>query len=398
MAVNHFALENLEKKGSRPARLARQVLARMKDLLATILIGNTLANIAAASIATSIFVSIFPGKSGAVLLATLTTTLLILIFSELTPKTFAVYNPLSLTLLTSYPIKALMAIFYPAVKAFSFLTELILPASKFRPGQKRFKFNEDELRLMLTASAGELSTLRQRMISGALDISSRPVKEIMVPRPKIRALSLDAPIEEIMNVIESSGFSRYPIYKGKLDNIEGFLHAKDILKCLAERRPHEFDIKTVLRPPYFLPELAMLEHALLYMQKNSVHMAIIVDEFGSVEGLVTLEDIIEELVGDIRDEYDRDSDDWVLSVDGSTFLLNAAAPIKEVNRRLNLNLPEKTDYATLAGFFLYEFGHLPKEKDRLDYGRITMTVEKMAGRLINLISVTTAGPADKEKP
>jgi putative hemolysin len=388
MAVNPFALESREKQGSRRARLARRVLGRVNELLATILIGNTLANAAAASVATAVFAAFFRDRNKAVIFATVTTTLLLLIFSELTPKTYAAHNPLKLALSSGPPLKGFMMLFYPLVKALAFVTGLLVPSAGKSGRGGPALLNEDEVRLMFRAGAGGLSVLRRRMISGALDIGSRPVRDIIVPRPQVKALPVDATLEEVIAAIQASGFSRYPVYRGRLDNIEGVLHAKDLIAGLAGGGSRAFDLKSLLKRPFFLPEAASLEHALLEMQKNSVHMAIIVDEFGSVEGIVTLEDILEEVVGDIRDEHDGKTRELITVMDETNFLVEGAAPVKEVNERLKLGLPEKSDYSTLAGFFLARFGRLPRENDHIDHDGWRLRVEKMHGRRIALIFVS----------
>lgn len=388
MAVSPFALESREKQGSRRAGLARRILGRVNELLATILIGNTLVNAAAASVATAVFANFFPERNKAVIFATVTTTLLLLIFSELTPKTYAAHNPVKLTMSSSLPLKGFMLLFYPLVKALAFLTGLLLPSAGKSGRGGPALLNEDEVRLMFRAGAGGLSVLRRRMISGALDIGSRPVRDIIVPRPQVKALPVDAALEDVIAAIQTSGFSRYPVYRGRLDNIEGILHAKDLIGGLtADERP-AFDLKSFLKRPFFMPEAASLERALLEMQKNSVHMAVIVDEFGSVEGIVTLEDILEEVVGDIRDEHDDKARELITVMDEANYLVDGAAPVKEVNERLRLGLPEKSDYSTLAGFFLSRFGRLPKENDHVDHDGWRLTVDKMHGRRVALLRIS----------
>ena len=233
---------------------------------------------------------------------------------------------------------------------------------------------------MLGSGVRGMSSPRRRMISGILDIGSRPIKEIMVPRPQVR------------EIIQSAGYSRYPVFKGRTDNIEGLLHAKDVVSLLLEGK--EFDLRSVLRKPFFVPESAPMEKVLLQMQENAVHMAFIVDEFGSLEGIVTLEDIIEEIVGDIRDEQDESSEAWHHRADDGDYLIKGSASVNEINRVLPFKLPEKSDYTTLAGFFLYEFGRIPKEKDSLEHEGRRFIVERMNKRHISLIRVRTAGAAD----
>jgi putative hemolysin len=387
IAANPYSLEYREKKGSKPAALARKVLARTNDLLATILIGNTLVNAAAASIATSLFVSVLPEehRSRAVLYATGATTLLLLVFGEINPKTFAAHNAVRTATVFAYPLRAVMFLLAPVVKLFTLLAGVLMPSSRPKGAGALRALNEEELKIAIHAGARGLSALRRKIVSGALDISSRPIKEVMVPRPEVRAIEIESAREDILATLRSSGYSRYPVYRGRLDNIEGVIHSKDVIGYLIDNK--EFSIQDVLRKPFFVPELASLEKVLLQMQEKAVHMALVVDEFGNVDGIVTLEDIIEEIVGEIQDEHDGQTEDWYSRRDGERLLVTGAAPVKDVNALVALRIPEKRDYMTLAGFFLYEFGRLPREKDSLEFGGFRLTVEKMTKRHISLIEI-----------
>ncbi len=385
VAVNPYSLEYYAKKGSRRAVLVRKILARVNDLLATILIGNTLVNAAAASLATSIFVTIIPDQRKAIIYATVTTTILILFFSEINPKTFAAHNSLRTTFLFGYPIRGFMIVFSPVVRVFSFLTGLILPSSRNRTGGFTPHLNEEEVKIALRSGARSLSALRSRIITGVLDIEARPVKEIMVPRPEVRAFEVNASLDQVVTAVRECGFSRYPVFRSRLDHIEGLIHAKDIISYVIDNKV--FSIMEILREPLFIPELASIEKVLLQMQEKAVHMAFVVDEFGNMEGIVTLEDIIEEIIGEIQDEHDGQTEEWFIPLPDGAFLLKGSAPVKEVKNRLPIEIPEKGDFTTLAGFFLSEFGRLPKEKDSLEFGVFRLTVEKMNKRHISLIRI-----------
>ncbi|MGD1008677.1 MAG: hemolysin family protein [Candidatus Aminicenantales bacterium] len=390
IASSRYSLEHAEKQGSKRAGLVRRILHRTNEFLATILIGNTLVNVAAASIATSVFVTLVPDRSRAILLATVTTTLFLLIFAEINPKTFAAHNPLRTALFFSYPVRGMMVIFFPFVKLLSFITGLLVPSSRGRRDGPAGRLSEEEIRILVLSGTRGLSALRRKMISGALDINARPVKEIMVPRPEVKAVEIDWPWSRVLETVRSAGHSRYPVYKGRFDNIEGTIHTKDIIRYLIDNK--DINVRSILRPPLFVPELASLEKVLLQMQERAVHMAFVVDEYGNMEGIVTLEDIIEEVVGDFRDEHDGTAEECFARIDDGAYLIKGSAPVKEANARLSLGLPERKDYTTLAGFLLYEFGRIPAEKDSLEFGGSRLTVEKMNKRHISLIRVDL-GPA-----
>jgi putative hemolysin len=391
IAVNPYALQHREKAGSKRAGMVRKMKARTNEFLATILIGNTLVNVAASAIATSLCIKLIPNPNNAILAATLGTTLVILVFAETAPKTFAAQSPLKTALLLGYPVRGLMVLLFPLIKALSFVTGILVPSSRKRDAYAAVQLNEEETRIALRAGARGLSSLRRRIVSGALDIGYRPVKEVMIPRPEIRAIEIDSRLEDVLAEIRSSGYSRYPVYRGRLDSVEGVVHSKDIIGYLIDKK--EYSIKDLLRKPFFVPELASLEKVLLQMQEKAVHMALVVDEFGNVDGLVTLEDILEEIVGDIQDEHDGQAEDWYTRLDAGRFLVAGAVPVKDINALVPLAIPEKKDYTTLAGFFLYEFGRLPREKEAFEWNGFRLSVEKMIKRRIALVEVAPApGP------
>ena len=326
IAVNPYKLDYLEKKGSRRAKLVKRMLEGVDNLLATILIGNTLVNVAAASIATFICVSFIPNKNQAVFLATLTTTLLILLLAEITPKTYAAHNPLKVSFLFAHPVRFFVVIFYPLVKIFTFLSKLFFRFSRKKRETSPSALTEEEIKALLTTGMirDEMSSLRRKMISGVLDIGSRPIKEIMVPRPQVKALEIGLSFKKIKEAVISAEFSRLPVYRGRLDNVEGWIHTKDIIPYLIDNK--KFNIYNILRKPFFVPESASLEKALLQMMENTVHLAFVVDEFGNMEGIITLEDIIEETGGkrikqEVFDQWvPRTANNWIRDTNGSRMM------------------------------------------------------------------------------
>jgi len=336
-------------------------------------------------VATFVFVSFIPNKNHAILLATLTTTFLILILSEITPKTYAAYNPIKLSFLTVQPIRFFIIIFYPFVKVFTFVSRLFYPPSRNKGMGLARALDEGEMKVLLSMGIKGLSSLRKKMISGVLDIGSRPVKEIMIPRPQVKAIEINSPIQQILDVIRTAGFSRFPIYRGRMDNVEGIIHAKDIIPYLVDNK--EVSIKSLLRKAFFVPESASLENVLLQMQETTNHLVFVVDEFGNMEGIVTLEDILEEIVGEIQDEYDPKVEEWFSQIEKNIYVVKGRASIKDINQRLPLELPEKGEYTTIAGFFLHEFGKIPSEGEILKYKDLNFVVEKMIKRHIHSLKI-----------
>lgn len=385
VASNPLKIDFLEKKGSKAANLVREMLKKMDSLLATILIGNTLVNTAAASVSTFIFVSFMPdNKNQAVLLSTVVTTFLILVFSEINPKTYAAYHPIKLSLMFVQPIRFFIVLFFPLVKTFTFVTRLIFPSQKMKGSMSR-SLSEEEIKLLFTTGVKGMSSLRRKMISGVLDIGSRPIREIMVPRPEIKAIEMGASFEEILEMVRAAEFSRFPVYRDSLDNIEGIIHAKAVIPYLIDKK--DINLIDLLRKPFFVPESASLEKVMLQMQASTNQLVFVVDEFGNMEGIVTLEDIIEELVGEIQDEYDAQTEDLVKPVGKNVYAVKGSAPIKDVNRHIPLDLPESGDYTTAAGFFLAEFGRIPQPDDSLEFNGHKFIIKEMGKRRINTIHV-----------
>ncbi|HEK86428.1 MAG: hemolysin family protein [Candidatus Saccharicenans sp.] len=390
ISTNPYTLEYLEQKGSKRARLIKKTLMHLNELLATILIGNTLANVAAASLATSIFVRLYSDQSKAILMATLATTILILLFAEINPKIIAAHRPIKTASFFIYPIRLISMLLYPLTKLFSLLPSLILPPEE-RSGRIFGRpLSEEEIKVIITSGGQGLSRFRQKMLTGVLDLSNRPVKEIIIPRTEVRALEINSSLEEVITLVRECGHSRYPVYRERIDNIEGLFHSRDLLTFFQSDR--RFNLKDWLRQPLFVPELASIEKVLLQMQEKAIHLALVVDEFGSFEGIVSLEDILEEIVGDIKDEYDRKTESWYQKIKEGEFIIKGSAAIKEINETLNLNLPENKYYTTLAGLFLYHYGHLPTEKAVVQVNHLEVAVEKMNKRHLSLLRVKVLMP------
>ncbi|MCC7294329.1 MAG: HlyC/CorC family transporter [Acidobacteria bacterium] len=387
IAVKPHTLDYLETKGSPRAGRVKKILSRLEDFLSAVLIGNTLVNAAAASLATALAASLIPNRNTAVLAATGGTTLILLLFSEINPKIYAARHPDKLALFFAPVVRLFLVLFYPLVAVFTFVSRRL-----FRSGAKTSEalsraMAEEEAKALLHSGIKGLPEHRKAMITEIVDLARRPVKEIMTPRPRIKAIEASSSREQILKTVVAEGFSRFPVYRGRMDHIEGLIYTKDLIGYLAHDRP--FDLGAVLRPPFFLPESASIEKVLLQMQDEGVQMAFLVDEFGNMEGLVTIEDIMEEIVGEIRDEYDDREEDWHAPLEDGAVLVKGSAGINDINKTLGWGLPESSEYTTLAGFFLQAFGRIPREKDVLLHNGRRFIVVKMNKRHISQIRVET---------
>jgi putative hemolysin len=384
IAVKPHTLDYLEKKGAAGAGRVKRILARVDDFLGTVLIGNTLVNAAAASLATALTSTFFRNKNTAVLLATAGTTVILLLFAEINPKIYANRHPARWSMLTSPVIRLFLILFSPLVKVFMLPSRLFFRSGERTPAELSRAREEEALALLHSGIKG-LPEHRRTMITEIFNLAARPVREIMIPRPRIKAIEASATRAQILETVVTEGFSRYPVFRGRMDHIEGLIYAKDLFRYLAADQP--FELAAILRKPFFVPESAPVEKVLLQMQAKAVQMAFVVDEFGNMEGLVTIEDILEEIVGEIRDEYDDPEEDLFVPAENGAVLVKGSAGIKAVNKRLGLGLPESADYTTLAGFFLAEFGRLPREKDALIHGGLRFVVVRMNKRHISQIRI-----------
>jgi putative hemolysin len=245
----------------------------------------------------------------------------------------------------------------------------------------QYSVNEIKMFLSLGRGKSDPGLRKQTIESNFLDFSGRRVREVMVPRPFVRALEVNSPLRNVLKAIQENGYSRMPVYRASLDNILGIFHAKDVIG-LAE----PFSLEQHLKPPFFIPESATVQAAFQNMQRNRVHLAVIIDEYGGVDGIVTLEDLIEELIGDIQDEHDEDVP-MLHKVTEESWLLEGNLTIKELNERLNLDVPEKPVYTTVAGFLISILDRIPNEKEEIRYGDLIFSVEKMVGHKIAKASI-----------
>lgn len=224
---------------------------------------------------------------------------------------------------------------------------------------------------------------RRSMIEGIDELAETTVKEVMVPRIDVQFVSDTTTFDELKDLIAEQGFSRYPVYTDTIDNVVGILYVKDIIR---HQQDGEFDVRKSMRKPYFVPETKRLDELLREFKKRRVHIAIAIDEYGGVSGIVSMEDILEVIVGDIQDEFDDDEDDDIIEMGEGIYLCDARAAIDELNERLNLTLPED-DFETLGGFVFEQFGRIPLNQEKVTYQKIDFIVQEIEGHKINRVKI-----------
>lgn len=404
LSANRFKLEYLERRGDKKASLLKHLRMKPDHFLATVLVGNTLVNAAVASLATYVFGATLGNTAEAIFLATATATLFLLIFSEITPKTFASHYPERVGYMLVHPIRGVMWLLTPFVLIVTRIARGILRLFGQDPAAISDKLSEEEFRSILKSGAEEsgLAQTRRRMLASILEMSNKTLKDVMIPRTMVTMVDGSASDDTVLETIVQSGFSRVPVYVGHDDNVIGIAHAKDLLGLL--ERGERPDVKKILRRPFFIPASAQIETALNEFQRARVHMGVVVDEYGGVEGVVTLEDLLEEIVGEIQDESDEESELIRFQPDGSC-LIDGGAAIYKVNERLGIGLPEEPGFSTIAGFVLSRLGRIPKEKEELEFAGRRLVVEKVLKRKIALLrlvvegaeSTTPTAPDDKDR-
>jgi putative hemolysin len=404
-ALNRYHMKGLAAQGQLRPKLILALLKHPERILATILFVNTLANVSMATVVSATVADFVVGAHRGLVLATGTVllTIVLLVLTELTPKSIAVRHADNLALALIQPLRFFMAITKPVVFSGSALATAL---ARVLGGHDtaELKLSDSALHLLIDESATDASLSdRQKMLHGVLSLSDLQVKSVTIPRPEVTAINLDATAEEVFQTIRTSGYSRIPVYRENLDNIVGILHTKDVLPRLLERIQDPgrarvpLELVHVMRKPLFVPDTAKVDATLKYMQKNRIHLAVVIDEHGGMEGIVTLEDLLEQIVGEIQDEHDFELD-AIRHLSDNALLVDADISIRELNKRLKLGLQESSHYSTLAGFLMMRSGRLLAQGDVVVNDPWKFQVHETDGRRLVKIRMerlpsATPGPA-----
>ena len=386
----------LEAEGHPRSAAVERLLARPQRFLITLLILNTLANILAGFLAGSLAVDVAraTGWAEPTLAGVLTglVTLVVLTFSEITPKAYAAQNNERLSLLLAPVFLLLMRLLWPLVLLFDRFTQVIfrLFRAQATEGNAGFR-SEQELKTLVTMGAeeGVLEELKEEMIHGVIELGDTRVREIMVPRIDMAAVNADETLGEARPHVVETGYSRIPVYQENLDDVVGVMVLKDFLLALTEGQ-HERKVRDIMREALFVPESMRVDDLLKEMQARRNHMAIVVDEFGGTAGLVTMEDVLEEIVGEIFDEYDL-REHPIRKVNDHETIVDARLHVEELNEALDLHLPTEGPFDTVAGFVYHRLGRLGKEGERVSVDGCELVVEKVTNRRIVRVRIVTAG-------
>lgn len=406
---------NIRKRaedGERAAQLVLSLFENSSRFLATIQIAMTLVGFFASAIAavssvrllggilSSVPVDLIAYNSSAIALfiVTLLVAFITVVFGELVPKSLAIRHSDAIALFMARPIDLLARVASPLIALLTFSSDVVLFLLGGGRGRARMPFvTEDEIRAYVDAGEeeGALQSDEAEMIYGILDLEKKRAHEIMVPRTDMVALQMDAPLQEALDLIVKYGYSRIPLYQESLDNITGILYAKDLLKQLAAgKRP--VSIKELAKEPLFVPESKRVDELLQELQQKRVHMAIVVDEYGGTAGLVTIEDLLEEIVGEIQDEYDRE-EPQIERVSEAEAILDGRVSIADLNELFDIEIPAE-EFDTVGGLVIHQLGKMPSMGDSVEWDKLSLQVLSTVGRRIKKVRVTRTPEAAGARP
>ena len=311
---------------------------------------------------------------------------LVVVFGELVPKSLALRFAEVVALRVAGPIRVFATIFRLPVKLLTFASNVFLSPFKDRTTFTESRISEEEFKLMLEegTKTGVIDKTEHELIESIFEFTDTAAKEVMIPRPDVVALRLNMPREHIVKIVLEEGYSRMPVYRDTIDSIVGIVYTKDLLGLIEYR--DLIILEDIIRPAYFVPETKKISQLMRELQKRKMHMAVVIDEFGGTEGIITMEDILEEIVGEIHDEYDEELKDIESTADGS-FMVNARIPVKDFNERFRASVPETDEYETVSGFLHKQTGRIPELNEEIAYESLAFTIVKKSQRRIRLVKV-----------
>ncbi len=381
----------LEHEGNKRARLVLKITSDPPRFISAMQLGVTISSLAIGALGEQVLAEKFSTVMAsilAVILALLIVTYLHVVIGELVPKGIALGHPERTALAVSTPVRWFFVIARPLVWLLQESTAVILRSLGLEPpGAEHEAHSEAELRMLLSSSAdqGEIEHEEQEMLYKVFDFADKEVSDVMVPRPEVVAISIALPAEEALKSVLESPYTRYPVYRESLDDIVGVLHIRDLIVAMHDGGIVDVDLESLVRPAYMVPETKDLGALLTEFRRTNQHLAVVIDEYGSMEGIVTLEDLLEEIVGEIEDEFDL-PDETVERIDDETIRIDGTFPIDDFNERYGCDLPQD-DYHTIAGFVFGQLGRAALTGDEIKHEGLTFTVDSVEGQRIDRLRV-----------
>ena len=397
--VRESRIVQLEQEGSARAGVVRDALRDLDDYLSVCQVGITMASLglgwvgepAVAHLIEPVLESIgvTSGRVTTIIAVVLgfgVITYAHLVLGEQAPKYFSIQRAEATALWISRPLKLCMYLIRPIVWLVNTSTNFVLRPWGIRLGEEMEAHSEEELRIMISSSAasGELDPEERDYINNVFDFGDTVAREIMVPRPDIEALRIDLPLSDLVDAAVFGRYTRYPVYEGDLDHVVGAVHVKDLLRASREN-PETFDIRSIVRDCLVVPETKPIEQILREFQQRKLQMAIVIDEWGSVEGLITIEDVLEELVGEIQDEFDE-GEAAIEEIGDGAYAVDGRIPITDVNEHFDLDLPHE-DFETIGGYVLGSLGRPPRPGDEVEADGVTLHVKSVDGPRVSILTL-----------
>ena len=392
LSGSETAFFHLKSNSKIISKNVKNLLEDPQKLLTTFLTGNTIVNIALASMATlitkNIAIKYHFDISLSIFIQIICVTMIILVFGEILPKILAIRNSELFANKSCYIIKFLEYLFLPISIFFYSITNFVIKT--FRLKKEKIFDSEQELKILTNISQqkGTLQSEESNMIQSIFDFKDKTVHEIMIPRVDMIALPTNATIDVIMDLIKDQQYSKIPIYKDSIDNIKGILYAKDFIPYLVGSRPN-INVLALSREPFFVPEQKSLDDLLLDFKEKRTNIAIVVDEWGGTSGLVTLEDVVEEVIGEVHDQFDKDESN-IKKIDENNIIVDASISIYDLEEQTDIVFPdsEDRDFDTLGGLILNLLGEIPNKNDSVKYQNRIYTVKNIEGNRINKVHIS----------
>ena len=382
----------LQHGGNRRARDVLRITSDPPRFISAMQLAVTLTSLGIGALGEQVLANAFESwlaTALAVLFAYLILTYLHVVIGELVPKGIALGHKEGTALAVARPVRAFFVVFRPLIWVLQRSTEVVLRSLGLQPpGADDDVLSEAELRIVVSQSTehGEIEQQEQEMLYKVFDFADKEAADVMVPRPEVVALSIDLPPEQCLEAVMDAPYTRYPVYRGTLDEVVGILHVRDLFHALRDRGMADVKIEDIVRPAHIVPETKDLAALLTEFRRANQHMAVVVDEYGEMEGIVTLEDLLEEIVGEIEDEFDL-PDESIEQIDEDTIKIDGTFPIDDFNERFHTDLPDE-DYHTVAGFVFGLLGRAPEIGDDVSHDGMRFDVLEVEGSRIDKIAVT----------
>jgi Mg2+/Co2+ transporter CorB len=384
MSINRYRLRHLVESGHRGARVVDALLKRPDRLLGIILLGNNFVNIAASSVSTILAIRLY-GEAG-ILAAAVLLTVVILIFAEVGPKTLAAMHPENIAFPAAMVLRPLLTLLYPLVWSINILANLMLRMFGITVGATRQELSLEELRSAVREASSLIPESHQNMLLAILDLEKTTVEEVMVPRNRIQGIDLDKDWDEIEEQIMATRYTRLPVYRGSLDNIVGIMHLRKALNLAGSKNLTMETLEKIIAEPYFIPKGTPLNTQLLNFRDSRRRRGLVIDEYGDILGLVTLEEILEEIVGEFTTSASGISDDYRLQDDGS-YIIKGSASLRDLNRQLDWHLPSK-DSRTLNGLITEHLETIPEVGTSLMVNDYAVDIVRTRGTAVEVARIT----------